>query len=508
LKKKILASLIRESIKAIDVFGSDSIKNELTSYHHLFLCNRLFLLNLASIYTTGFECPDTARVIPELKIMLEEVNKTYLSFNESFSATAISEEYLKLFGETIRFVNKQPIHYSQFDNFIFIKNYVNPLFGLNQKMIIDYNVRSKSLVDYSINKNCNSIFNKSLYMGQNPKGIFLRVKDEKVLEKMNDIGKLLFYDPILSGNNLRSCASCHKPTEYFTDTIQKTALHFNRKDFLPRNTPSLINAEFNHLLMLDGMHISLQNQAKAVMTNLTELGEEEQDIVKKVLSCKEYEAAFNFFLKYTPQEKEITIEHISSVITLYYSKFSKGSSDFDEAMNNNIEVSQKVKKGLNLFMSKAQCATCHFVPQFNGVKPPFVGSEFEVLGVPNNNAFEKLSADKGRYTVNPADETLNAFRTGSIRNAEYTKPYMHNGVFNDLKQVIDFYNSGGGAGRGLSVNNQTLSSNSLNLTEEEKNDLIIFIKALNEKILFEEPPVTLPVSKNKNLNVRKVGGEY
>jgi cytochrome c peroxidase len=159
-------------------------------------------------------------------------------------------------------------------------------------------------------------------------------------------------------------------------------------------------------------------------------------------------------------------------------------------------------------MSKAQCATCHFVPQFNGVKPPFVGSEFEVLGVPADTSFKQLSPDKGRYEVNPAVETMNAFRTGSLRNAEHTAPYMHNGVFRTMKEVIDFYDAGGGAGKGLTVPNQTLSSDSLHLTQTEKENLIQFLQTLNEKILFEAPPEKLPLSKNKNLNSRKVGGEY
>ncbi len=159
-------------------------------------------------------------------------------------------------------------------------------------------------------------------------------------------------------------------------------------------------------------------------------------------------------------------------------------------------------------MSKAQCATCHFAPQFNGVKPPFVGSEFEVLGVPADTGYKKLNTDQGRWLINPATETLRAFRTGTIRNADHTKPYMHNGIFNSMQQVIDFYDGGGGAGRKLDVPNQTLSSDSLRLSPAEKKDLVLFISSLTEKIEFEEPPATLPTSTDKKLNKRKVGGVY
>jgi cytochrome c peroxidase len=177
-------------------------------------------------------------------------------------------------------------------------------------------------------------------------------------------------------------------------------------------------------------------------------------------------------------------------------------------MNGNKNISGDAKKGFNLFMSKAQCATCHFVPQFNGVKPPFIGSEFEVLGVPSDTTFKQLSADKGRYEVNPAVETMNAFRTGSLRNTQHTAPYMHNGVFKTMKEVIDFYDAGGGTGKGLVVSNQTLSSDSLHLTQVEKENLIQFMESLNESIVFETAPAKLPLSKIKSLNSRKIGGEY
>jgi cytochrome c peroxidase len=382
------------------------------------------------------------------------------------------------------------------------------LFLLNQKLINQYHVVSKSLTDYSLNKKEIPIFSKALYNGQNTRGIFLRVSDPQAQASINQLGRLLFYDPILSGNNKRSCASCHKPTEFFTDTASASARQFNQQAFLPRNTPSLINVTYNHLLMLDGKHISLQNQAKDVITNANEMACTEQEVMEKVLSCNDYKNGFKALLKYTPTEKEISFEHLVSAITQYYSGFSNYYSPFDEAMNNNKQLDDAVIKGFNLFMSKAQCATCHFVPQFNGVKPPYVGSEFEVIGVPKDTAFEQLSEDKGRYEINPATETRNAFRTGTIRNAARTAPYMHNGVFTSLNQVIDFYNNGGGAGRKLHIANQTLSADPLQLTPEEKNNLLQFIRSLNEDIVFETPPQQLPVSKIKALNNRKPGGEY
>jgi cytochrome c peroxidase len=508
IDKAELQRLIQESINATNTYLVDSISSQLNNPNHFYLCNRLYLLNLAAIYTTGFECPDTDQVIPELLAMLKDVNDAYAAYNKSFPEKMLSVEYLNLYNKTIEFVQQQPKAMHDFNHFVFIQQYVNPLFSMNQRMIRSHNVSSKSLVDYSLNKKATSIFDKDVYYAQNSKGIFSRVTDSTVLREINDLGKLLFYDPILSGNNLRSCASCHVPTQYFTDTINRTSLQFNRTDRLIRNTPSLINVQHNHLLMLDGMHISMQHQATAVITNPLEMGSSAQDMLEKVLSCKEYQLKFSKLLPYTPQEKKITIDHIVSAITLYYNKFSNAYAPFDEAMNEKKTIDPLVQEGFNLFMSKAQCATCHFVPQFNGVKPPYVNSEFEVIGIPADKFFTTVSMDSGRAMVYYSDEMIQAFRTSTLRNAAYTKPYMHNGVFDNLVEVIEFYNNGGGLGSGLQVPNQTLSSDSLHLTMEEIMKIELFIQSLNEEIPFEKPPLTLPVSKNKLLNQRKVGGEY
>ena len=507
LKDSILQLIIR-SREAVKTFEADSITSQLATYSHFFLANRLFLLNLAAIYTTGFECPDTLNIIPELRYMLHGTNDIYNSYNLSFPETPLSVEYLDVFEKTIAFVNAQPAEFSSFDQFIFIRDYVNPLFALNQKLINAYNVTSINYNDYTLNNSTVSIFDKSLYTSQSTKGIYSMVEDEKTLNEIRYIGKLLFYDPILSGNNMRSCASCHKPSQYFTDTTVRTALGFDRQQHLPRNTPTLINSVFNHLLMLDGKQISLQAQGRAVITNPTEMNSDEKELLRKVLSCKEYKDAFKSFLKLTPEEKDITLTHIVSAITYYDGSYSRYYSPFDEAMNNKTNITDDVKKGFNLFMSRAKCATCHFVPNFNGVKPPFVGSEFEVLGTPEDTSFHELSADSGRWMVNKAPETLHAFRTGSIRNAKFTKPYMHNGVFKTLEEVIDFYDVGGGQGKKMIVDNQTLSGDSLKLSLSDKKELLAFIYSLNENIIFEEPPAALPISSDKALNKRKPGGEY
>jgi cytochrome c peroxidase len=497
--------LIRLAITAEETFRADSITSNLNSYHSFYLCNRLFLLNLASIYTSGFECPDKERIIPELQNMLEDVKDIYSAYNESFSSFPLPENYLSLYNKAISFVQSQQKDFTKFDHFTFIKDYVNPLFSFNQQLIVQYHVQTKSYVDFTLSNTTTSVFDKSLYFAQSTKGIYRRINDRQLLAEIDSIGKLLFYDPILSGNNQRSCVSCHK---FFTDTAIATAFQFNHEERLTRNTPTLLNTNFNHLLHLDGKILTLQEQAHTVITNPIELGSKQEDVLKKIMSCSIYKKAFKKYLKYTPEETQITFDHIASAITMYYGKFSQYYSPFDEAFNSNRQLTADVISGFNLYMSKAQCATCHFVPSFSGIKPPYSENEFEVIGVPADLNYTALSNDKGRYEKNPAPETLHAFRTATLRNTSNTKPYMHNGIFKSLEEVIDFYDAGGGLGHGLKISNQTLSGDSLHLTSVEKTQLIAFLKSLNEKVIFENPPSQLPASENKELNKRKVGGEY
>jgi cytochrome c peroxidase len=503
-----LQSLIHAALPAINTYRADTVVRPLGSFQHFFFCNRLYLLNLAAIYTTGFDCPDKKQVIPELKKMMTDVKAIYFFYNSSYPAKQLSREYLDLYGKAIQFVSSQPQDIGQFDHFTFIRDFINPLFAMNQSCILTFQAASKSFNDFSLNNDCNSIFSKSLYRGQNAKGSYYMVKDEEMLSEIKKTGKLLFYDPLLSKNNLRSCASCHKPTEYFTDTTRSSPPQFSRDLSLARNTPSLINVPFNHLLMLDGKHTTLLDQVKDVTSNSVEMGSSEKEIMEKVLSCKEYKAAFKKYLALVTGEKEITFSQVVSAIILYYNDFSFYDAGFDDMMNGKAAADSDVKTGFNLFMGKAQCGTCHFVPQFNGVKPPYVSSEFEVLGVPVDLTFKNVSTDSGRYFVNAAPEMLHAFRTGSLRNIVHTKPYGHNGVFATLDEVLDFYDAGGGAGKGLRIENQTLSSDSLHLTEGEKKSLIAFMKSLDEKIIFEAPPGKLPVSSRKELNNRIPGGVY
>ena len=131
-------------------------------------------------------------------------------------------------------------------------------------------------------------------------------------------------------------------------------------------------------------------------------------------------------------------------------------------------------------MGRAKCATCHYMPLFNGTFPPrFNKIESEVIAVPEKAGSNKIDPDLGRYEIIKVESLRHAFKTPTVRNATLTAPYMHNGVFKTLEEVIEFYNKGGGAGLGLKIDNQTLPSDSLNLSKTEQEEIIAFIKSLD-----------------------------
>jgi cytochrome c peroxidase len=174
-KKDSLISLLQQSQNALATFRADSITVFLQKPDHFFFANRLFLLNLAAIYTTGFECPDTSRVIPELSSMLNAVQELYNEFNTNFPSDTLYQNYLSLYASMKQFVNTQGQTPSTFDHYHFIRDYVNPLFAINQQFIHQYHAISKNFNDYSLNNNCFSIFDKSLYRGQMKKEFLLQL---------------------------------------------------------------------------------------------------------------------------------------------------------------------------------------------------------------------------------------------------------------------------------------------------------------------------------------------
>jgi cytochrome c peroxidase len=296
------------------------------------------------------------------------------------------------------------------------------------------------------------------------------------------LGEKLFYDASLSGAGARSCASCHNPGLAFTDGLARPSDIHDPAKLLGRNVPTLLNAALQSNYFYDMRALTLEDQVRDVINSRQEMDGSMDAIVKYVSADKAYPPLFK---KAFPEKtgKGISPDEVANALASYIRSLVKLNSRFDEYMRGNEDaLSKQELSGFNLFMGKAKCATCHFIPLFNGITPPkYTESETEVLGVPVSMTDSTLDPDPGYYDVIGIDSYKHAFKTPTIRNINKTAPYMHNGVYRTLDQVMEFYNNGGGAGLGINLPNQTLSAKKLHLTEKEKEDIIAFMSSLESK---------------------------
>lgn len=292
------------------------------------------------------------------------------------------------------------------------------------------------------------------------------------------LGKELFFDKNLSKNSHRSCADCHHADKAFSDGL-KTAMDLEGKP-LKRNTPSLNYAAYYHGQFWDMRSVTLESQSSDVITNKDEMHGDLKEIATFLNQSPTYKKAFQ---KVYSNDKPIESWQLENALASYIRSLAVFESRFDQYMRGDkTAMDEQEKRGFNLFVGKAKCASCHFMPVFNGTLPPFfTNSEQEVLGVPKDKAGTMLDDDLGRYVFNTDLKQLkHAFKTPTIRNIEKSAPYMHNGVYETLEEVMDFYNKGGGIGLGLDVESQTLPDAPLELTDQEIKDIIVFMKTLND----------------------------
>lgn len=180
----------------------------------------------------------------------------------------------------------------------------------------------------------------------------------------------------------------------------------------------------------------------------------------------------------------VTALRVRIALAAYLRSLGSLDSRFDRAARGDTNaLSAAERRGFDVFMGKGTCGTCHFAPLFSGVTPPmYIEAESEVIGVPSRavTAGATLDGDVGRLAVTRMPTHRGAFKTPTLRNVALTAPYMHNGVFRTLDEVVDFYDRGGGVGIGARVPHQTLPADALHLTKREKRDLVAFMRALTD----------------------------
>ncbi|MFP3590579.1 cytochrome-c peroxidase [Chryseobacterium sp. SIMBA_038] len=454
-------------------FYLSSVKNGLSKGNNKTLPLRIELIRIYTLGVTGFDTPGSLNISEEASHALLGMKK-YIN-NDAYFKNYSVQKANGILTESIDYLSKNK-DFETFDRIEFYKKYIQPLYeefgnwdgnSDDLKEFSGWNVKSKNLFS--------SDFLDPYF--------FTLLKSSEDNPDLRKLGKDIFYDQNLSENNKMSCATCHLPENAFTDLKTRSQSNVEGKTVL-RNSPSLYNAVFAKRFFYDLRAFYLEQQAEHVIYNQDEFNTSYESIIKKLKTKPEYKKAFRSAFK----NGEINKENFSKALSSYVASLYSFESDFDKFMRNEKEISDDAKKGYNLFMGKANCATCHFAPHFSGLVPPFFNeNESEVLGVtkkPLNQLPIELDTDKGRVNSPVKKENSwiyeNSFKTVTVRNIALTKPYFHNGAFNTLEEVMDFYNEGGGEGAGLKMKNQTLPADKLNLTPTEIKQVIAFLNTLTD----------------------------
>ena len=282
-----------------------------------------------------------------------------------------------------------------------------------------------------------------------------------------ELGKLLYFDGRLSKNNQISCAFCHLPTAGFADP-RPTSIGVDGK-VGGRQAPTVFNTAFNSSLFWDGRAGSLEEQVLGPIQNPLEMGETHENVVEKLRKVKGYQEQFRVVFG-----TDVSLQGIANAIAAYERTITSTNSHFDQyVLGDKKAMDDAAIRGLALFKGKARCILCHNGPNFTDYK-------FHNLGVSQVGPQEE---DLGRYYVTQAERDKGAFKTPTLRSISETAPYMHDGAFKTLEEVIDFLDQGGGPNPYLSPLVKPLG-----LTDDEKGDLLAFLKALTgETIPFEFP---------------------
>lgn len=276
-----------------------------------------------------------------------------------------------------------------------------------------------------------------------------------------ELGRRLFYDPILSENNKMSCASCHKQEKGFSDS-KRFSLGAKGVDGR-RTSMSLVNLAWRSDLFWDGRAESLEEQALDPITNPLEMNTTWGEVEEKLNAHEEYPKLFQRAFEVKTIDSSLVVKALAQFERTLISSNSK----FDRYLNREVELSPLEQEGLDLFTStKGSCSPCH-----NGV--------FMTDFTFRNNGLQTSIEDQGRYEHTGNDRDRGKFIVPSLRNIEVTGPYMHDGRFETPEEVIEFYNSGVNQ-ESPNIDPVMLRVNrregSINLTEHQKKALIAFLK--------------------------------
>lgn len=294
-----------------------------------------------------------------------------------------------------------------------------------------------------------------------------------------ELGRLLFFDPILSGSQRVSCGSCHHPDAAMGDALPVgAALGDPAGGSLPRSSPTIFNARFQHSQFWDGRASSLEDLAAQPIANPRELASSVPEVLARLQGVPEYVQRFR-------DSYGALDEHaLRRAIAAFVREVTANDAPVDRYLaGDEAALSARARVGFGLFFGKARCSRCHYVPLFAGTEgPSFSTTEFRVTGVPERGSLPlRMTTDRGRAAVeeqpDPAFE--HAFKAPTLRNIAQTAPYMHNGALQTLEEVVDFYNTITSSSlRGYEVPGLdfVLGLGPLDLSADEKGALVTFLR--------------------------------
>ncbi len=279
-----------------------------------------------------------------------------------------------------------------------------------------------------------------------------------------ELGEKLFFDPILSLDSTISCASCHIPEFAFADTVKFSKGVGDKIG--DRNTPSSMNMAARAHFFFDGRAMTLQEQVVQPIHNPVEMALEVGDAVQR-LKNSPYNQWFN-----TIYEADIDSTLLGNALAAFvFTLESPGDAAFDKWINGDSSaMSESQMRGHKIFMEKGKCFDCHF-------SPDFTGDEFRNIGLFTG---EEGFSDLGRYKITGDSSDLGKMKVPGLRNIEITAPYMHNGAFATLEEVVDYYDNPSQFIQN-SINIDTLLQKPLGLSSTDKADLVNFLRALTDE---------------------------
>ncbi len=280
-----------------------------------------------------------------------------------------------------------------------------------------------------------------------------------------ELGRKLFYDPILSLDSSTSCASCHSPYNSFAHVDHKLS-HGIYDSIGTRNAPALFNLAWQSSFMWDGAVNNIEVQPLAPISSHIEMNESIEHVVMKLQRSKNYSGLF--FSAFG--DSVITGHNVLIALAQFQLTLVSKSSKYDSVMDHSAKFTAQEQNGYNLY--KKNCSTCH-------IEPLFSTYGFASNGLPVDSDLR----DFGKFSITHNAKDSFLFKIPSLRNVEYTYPYMHDGRYASLYQVVSYYSDGLRASTYVSAP----LKNAMNFSASEKIDLVAFLLTLSDrKFIFDK----------------------